>query len=554
MNENLTRFIKPYWLRLSLVLVLSIAGSVLFILQPLVGKMMIDEVFITRSVSFEKVLFISILLLLLTYIISAINRFIYMKTSLLITVDMRVAFYKQILQLPLQRLAKRRIGDLTTRLNEDIGEIQRLYTDSVLQLINLCLTLLFSMIVLVKIDWVMTLLCSLLLPILLWVTHTFRNLLFKGNMQAKELAAMIQSFLFESLSSQKFIRASSLYALVEKKYNAHLGKMNKQTIKLAIINTSAQGAPQILVWLSTLMLIWFLGNKVLDGSLTLGSLLAFTAYQANLFSSVQGLAQLYTKLQSGKVAVNRIKEFFRYPIEQDGHEELATFHSSIEFNSVDFSYDDHQSILKDITFSIRKGEKLAIIGESGSGKSTIVDLLARIYRPSKGMISCDGIDIQNVKRASWHKQACLVAHDDPIWSGTIADFLRTGNRDATDNQMEKLLNDLGFWDDEKLLANGLQTYLSEQGRNLSAGQKQRLQLVRALLQDPEILILDEATSHLDAESEQQIFSILVEKMKNKTVIVITHRMQNIDWVDRSILIEQGQMARTKEMDWDGRLA
>ncbi|WP_318503271.1 ABC transporter ATP-binding protein [Bacillus sp. T3] len=554
MNEILTRFIRPYWLRLSLVLVLSIVGSVLFILQPLVGKMMIDEVFIRRSVSFEKVLFISILLLLLTYIISAINRFIYMKTSLQMTVDMRMTFYKQILKLPLQVLAKRRIGDLTTRLNEDIGEIQRLYTDSVLQLINLCLTLLFSMIVLMKIDWFMTLLCSILLPILLWVTHTFRNLLYIGNMQAKEIGAMIQSFLYESLSSQKFIRAGSLYTLVEKKYHAHLEKMNKQTIKLAIINTSAQGAPQILVWLSTLMLIWFLGNKVLEGTLTLGSLLAFTAYQANLFSSVQGLAQLYTKLQSGKAAVSRIKEFFHYSIEQDGHEELAIFHSSIEFNGVDFSYDGHQSILKDITFTISKGEKLAIIGESGSGKSTIVDLLARIYRPSKGMITCDGVDIQSVKKASWHQQICLISCDDPIWSGSIADFLRTGNREATENQIEKLLNDMGFWDDEKLLAGGLYVYLSEQGRNLSAGQKQRLQLVRALLQNPEILILDEATSHLDTESEQKIFSVLQEKMKNKTVIVITHRMQNIDWVDRSILIEQGQMARTKEMNWDGRLA
>nr|WP_295974243.1 ABC transporter ATP-binding protein [uncultured Bacillus sp.] len=556
MNDNLTRFIKPYWLRLSLVLLLSIIGSVLFILQPLVGKIMIDEVFIRRIISFEKVLGIAILLLVLTYLISAGNRFIYMKTSLHILVDMRLAFYKHILRLPLQRLAKRRIGDLTTRLNEDIGEIQRLYTDSVLQLVNLILTLLFSTVVLIQIDWVMTLVCSVLLPILLYVTHTFRNILFKGNMQAKEIGAMIQSFLFESLSSQKFICSGSLYGWVEQKYKGHLEKMNRQTIKLTIINTGAQGAPQIIVWLATLTLLWFLGNKVLDGSLTLGSLLAFTAYQANIFSNVQGLAQLYTKLQSGKAAVNRIKEFFQVPIEEDGHRGFDTFHASIDFNGVSFSYDENQSILENISFTVKKGEKLAIIGESGSGKSTIVDLLTRIYRPSKGIISCDGIDIQTMKKANWHKQLCLVCHDDPIWSGTIAEFLRSGKMDATDREMEKLLNELGFWDDEDLASGhvGLKNHLSERGMNLSAGQKQRLQLARALLQNPEILILDEATSHLDSDSEQQIFSILQEKMKNKTVIVITHRLQNLDWVDRSILIERGHVAGAKELNLDGRLA
>lgn len=558
MNENLTRFIKPYWKRLSLVLLLSVVGSVLFILQPLVGKIMIDEVFIKRAVSFEKVLGIAVLLLILTFIISAINRFIYMKTSLQILVDMRMAFYQHILRLPLQRLAKRRIGDLTTRLNEDIGEIQRLYTDSVLQLINLCLTLIFSTIVLVGIDWGMTLVCTLLLPILLFVTHTFRNLLFKGNMQAKEIGARIQSFLFESLSSQKFIRSGSLYSWVEQKYNGHLEKMNKQTIKLAVINTGAQGAPQIIVWLATLTLIWFLGNKVLDGSLTLGSLLAFTAYQANLFSNVQGLAQLYTKLQSGKAAVNRIKEFFHVPIEQDGHTELAPFHSSIDFKGVSFSYDGNQPILEDLSFTVKKGEKLAIIGESGSGKSTIVDLLARIYSPTKGRISCDEIDIQTVKKESWHQQLCLVCHDDPIWSGTIAEYLRSGKIDATDEEMENLLNEMGFWDDDQNVGGrdggGLMMHLSERGMNLSAGQKQRLLLVRALLQNPEILILDEATSHLDSQSEQQIFSILQEKMKNKTVIVITHRMENIDWVDWSLMIERGHVAGVKELKLGGRLA
>lgn len=554
MDRKLISFIKPYWPRLLLVLFLSIVGTVLFALQPLIGKFIIDEVFIQKQYPFEKALSVAVLLLFSTYIISAVTRFIYMKTSLQIITAMRTAFYRHLLQLPLRLFSKRRIGDLTTRLHEDISEIQRLYTDHILQFINLCFTFLFSMLVLLQFDWLMALFCLGLLPVLLWGTHKFRNLLFKENLQMKEIGAMTHSFLFESLSSMKFIRSGSYYPWMEKKYKDLLETGNKQSIKLALINTSAQGVPQIIIWISTIALVSFLGTKVLAGSLTLGALLAFSAYQASLYSSVQGFAQLYIRIQSGKAAVKRINEFLNFEKETDGKEEASTFCSQIDFQGVYFSYDGCNCVLENLHFSIQKGEKVAIIGESGSGKSTLVDLLARIYSPTEGAIFCDGIDIQLLKKESWHKQICFVAHDDPIWFGTVAEFLQSGKRALSKDEMEHALITVGLWEEIKQLPGGLEAHLNERGLNLSAGQKQRLHLARAILQRPEILVLDEATCHLDSAAEQQIFEVLQDKMKNKTMIIITHRLQNIGWVDRMVHLNDGENARAMEVEAYGRLA
>ncbi|WP_286231895.1 ABC transporter ATP-binding protein [Neobacillus mesonae] len=554
MELKLVKFIIPYWRRLLLVLLLSIVGTVLFILQPLIGKFIIDEVFVQKQYPFERALGIAVLLLFSTYLISAITRFIYMKTSLQMVTLMRTEFYHHLLNLPIQLFRKRRIGDLTTRLNEDISEIQRLYTDIILQIINLCLTLLFSLIVLFLFDWMLTLFCMILMPILLWGTHKFRNLLFKENLEMKEIGSRIQSFLFESLSSMKFIRSGSYNPWMQNKYTSLLESGNKQSIKLAVINTCAQSVPQFMIWFSTITLVWFLGIKVLEGSLTLGALLAFTAYQANLYSSVQGFAQVYIRIQSGKAAVNRINEFFSIPKETDGNGELSAFHSIIDLKGIHFSYDNSKIILENLSFSIEKGEKIAIIGESGSGKSTLVSLLARIYRPTQGTIYCDGVDIQMVKKESWHKQICFVSHDDPIWFGTIEEFLQSGKKKFSLMEMEKALMDVDLWNTIKQLPGMLKAELSERGVNLSAGQKQRLLLARAILLNPEILVLDEATCHLDSVAEQQIFKILQDKMTDKTIIVITHRLQNIGWVNQVVRMDQGQIDYEEGVFANGRLA
>lgn len=555
MERKLISFFQPYWQRLLVVLLLSILGTILFTLQPLIGKFMIDEVFIQKQYSFEKVLGLAVLLLFTTYVISAITRFIYMRISLQVITAMRKAFYGHLLQLPLQLFSNRRMGDMTTRLNEDITEIQRLYTDNIMQFINLCFTFLFSIMVLIQFDWLMTIFCLLLLPVLLWGTHKFRNLLFKENLQMKEIGALTQSFLFESLSSLKFVKANSIYPWMETKYTNILERGNKQSIKLAVINTCAQSVPQFIIWISTITLVWFLGNKVLSGSLTLGALLAFSAYQANLYHSVQGFAQLYIRFQAGKAAVNRIKEFFSFAQEIDGTLELyRPFHARLDFKAVQFYYEPTNQILQNIRLSIAKGEKIAIIGESGSGKSTLIGLLARIYRPTEGVILCDGIDIQLLKKDSWHRQICFVSHDDPIWFGTIADFLQSGKKASTKAEMENVLQEVGLSEEIRQFPDMLETPLSERGVNLSAGQKQRLHLARALLKNPEILVLDEATCHLDGDTEQQVFTILRERMKEKTVIVITHRLQNIGWVDRIVKIEAGEIVHTEEVSSDARLA
>jgi|GEM_PF-5639772 len=539
--KKIFHFVKPYRVTISIVLLMNVCATVITSVQPMFGKFIIDEVFLEKKFSFPLALGIAVLMLALAYGISLLTRFIYLRMSLAMMTDVRTAFYQHVLALPYSFFSQKRVGDLVARVNEDLSEVQRLYTDSVLQFISMGLGFVLYLTLLFLLDWKMALVCLFLLPVLVLGTHRFRDSLFEQNMELRKLAVHNQSFLVDSFSSVRYIRAANLGSWLEAKYRGELHKQNKQTIKVAFVSAFAQGVPQGVLIISTIGTVAFLGFKVLDGVMTVGSLIAFTAYQASLYASIQGFAQLYIRFQKGKVAVQRVGEFFELPAESKGWRVMPPFRWHIQFNQVCFSHAGSAPILKNLHVSIAKGEKIGIVGESGCGKSTLADLLARLYKPTSGIISIDGQDIQQINRDSWNERVCLVTHDDPIWFGSIADCLQLGKERVSEQQMQAILQEVGLWKDVEKMPDALHAQVGEKGLNLSAGQRQRLLLARALLKRPEILILDEATCHLDAESEQQIFQLLQEKLQETTVIVITHRTESIGWVDHILHLADGSI-------------
>ncbi len=357
----------------------------------------------------------------------------------------------------------------------------------------------------------------------------FRHLLYLTNMELRKKSASNQSYIYDTFSSIRFIRSSKLESSFVNRFNGELQQLNKLNLKLAFISTSAQGIPQMIIIVSTICMIWFLGLQVLNHSMSLGAMLAFMAYQAGLYGTIQGLSQLYVRLQKGKVSIQRIKEFFHTERVKDGREALPSTFSCICFEKVSFAHDRNPPVIDQFNLAIYKGEKIGIVGENGVGKSTIANLLARMYEPTEGTITMDGKDIQTFKRENWYEKVCLVAHDDPILYGTVSEFLQLGNELVTKEQMIQVLNDVGLGELSKI---HLHTSVGEKGVTLSSGQRQRLLLARALLKRPDLLILDEATCHIDKESEYGIFQYIQERFKKATVIVISHRQDNMAWVDR----------------------
>ncbi|PAQ13979.1 hypothetical protein CD798_12840 [Bacillaceae bacterium SAOS 7] len=527
-------FIKPYRFIFLFVFLMGLVSTFITSIQPMIGKFFIDEVLIAKRYSFSLTLTLAVVVAAIGYGIALLTRFLYFRMSLQITVDMRTTFYHHLLHLPFDFFSKNRTGDILSRMNEDLTEIQRLYTENMLQLFTISLTFVFNVALLLFLDWRLTLLSFLFMPLLVIGVQKFRRLIFINQMEFRKLSAENQSFLYETFSSMNFIRTAHIEKQLKQQFREELEDINKQNMKVMFTNAWAQGIPQFVLMGSAVFMLAFLGQQVIGGQMTLGALLAFMAYQASLFATVQGMAQLYMKFQKGRASIQRVNEFFQIlPIQMEGKEVPKTFHT-IRLEHISFFHHPQQPILTEFSLDIRSGEKVGLIGENGKGKSTIAQLLAQIYEPINGAIYLDDENIHNFSKASWYNKVCIVTHDHPVWCTTIEDFLRLGKKQATAAELEQVIEWMGLSSWIQALPERMNTQLGERGLTISAGQRQRLLLARALLQEADIYILDEATCHLDIESERQLFQRLNEYFQDKTVIVITHRHNHLAWLDRVV--------------------
>lgn len=510
----------------------------------MVGKLFIDEVFIAKIFPFQQALGLVLLALIATISLSMLTKYIYLKIGLHILFDMRTDFYEHLLKLPFQTYEKVRVGDMTSRINEDIAEIKSLYTDSLLQLVQVIFTFILSFSFLLSLHWKMALLSFASFPLLVYCSYLFKQRLFTKQMGLRSTIARQQSFLVETLSSIRYVRATSMEKKLSESFQSHLKEVNQQSLKMSIISATAQGIPQALLLTATFFVIWLLGIQVIKGTFTLGALLAFTAYLAQSFSAIQGFSQLYLRFQKGKASIVRVLDFLSIPSERDGNKNIDESIETVQLQSVDFSF-SKRNVLSNLNLTLQKGDFITIVGESGSGKSTLVNLLARVHNPTAGAIFCNNTHISEFSRNEWHRKVVVIAHDFPIWHGTIEDHLRLGKSDVTSEEMSDILKAIGLWQELHSSTTTHDGPLRENAMMLSAGQQQRLHIAKALLQRPEVLILDEATCHLDQDLEKHILHLIAEKMENKIVLIITHRMENVERSTKAFEMKNGILVEVK---------
>ena len=543
----LLSFVRPYRVRLAAVLLLSLLSSALVLAQPYITKHLIDDGLLARQ--FDVILWLCGLMIVVGIIASALgafNRWHYVDVSARILHALREHVFAHLLCLSPTFYARTKGGDILARLDGDIAEIQRFAVDTLLAFINALLVLIGAVILMLSLSWQLTLIAFFVMPINVLFLRWLRPWVERMTRVVRERASAVTAFFFDSLNAVKSIQAVA----AERREEQRLKKLNKEfrqdTLRLQMVNYASGAIPGLLTSVGTALIFIYGGYLIIQGQLTLGTLIAFVAYIARATGPVQTLLGLYVALQRARVSLQRVQALtqvqpaVREPAKPKPMPEESQA-VSIKLEHVSFSYDNGQEVLNDISLELPAGKKIGLIGESGVGKSTLIDLLHRYYDPTTGRILLAGIDIRDLSLVQLRRSIAIVAQDTVLFSGSVIDNIRYGAENADSEevlQVAKLAQVDAF---VRQLPHGYETDIGSRGTALSGGQRQRIAIARALLQNPLVLILDEATSAVDQATESQIIEAIDTLFAERTRLIISHRPQTLQNTDLLLELVDGRI-------------
>ncbi|MVM39847.1 ATP-binding cassette domain-containing protein [Spirosoma sp. HMF3257] len=463
--------------------------------------------------------------------------------------DVRQATYSKIITLPIRFFEQRRVGELTSRISADISQLQDVLTLTVAELFRQVGTLTIGTAIILYVSWKLTLFMLATFPVIIVAAMVFGRFIRKLSKQAQDLLAQANVIVEETLQSVNVVKAFTNERLEINRYGTALQRVVGTALRAARFRGIFVSFVIFALFGGIIGVVWFGGSLVLSGEMPFADLLTFIVYTTFIGGSVAGMGDLYAQLQRTIGSSERVLEILEEPSEVDANEETPLFvpvHGHVQFEDVRFSYPSRPEIpvLKGISFDVAAGRKIALVGQSGAGKSTIVQLLMRYYQIGSGQVTVDGRDLAGFNVTELRKNIAVVPQEVMLFGGTIQENIQYGKPGATEAEIREAArkaNALQFIDS---FPEGLQTIVGERGVKLSGGQRQRIAIARAILKDPAILILDEATSSLDAESERLVQEALDVLMQNRTTIIIAHRLATIRKVDRIYVMREGQIAES----------
>ena len=566
---TIKRLLRPHLRALSLGVLVVAGGSVADLLQPWPLKIIIDTVLKARTsktwlngvvvgLAGDNPLAILRLAALAVLAIAALGAACsYAEKSLTTTIgqkvlhEMRRTLYAQIQRLSLAYRDRQQTGDLVSRVTGDIDSVQTFLASGLLSTLVSLLTL-FGMIgVMFYINWKFTLIALSIMPLLFAVVFTYTRKIKKASRAVRKKEGEMASIVQEVFSAVRVVKAFAREDYEQRRYEVE--SMESVGIALRARGLKAKLSPMVemIVAAGTCMVLWFGARMVLDGSLSTGSLIVFVLYLGRMYKPMQELSKMTDTYTKAAVAWERIQEVLQTKRDVEdlpGAVPAPPFQGSIEFDHVAFSYGPGLPVLHDVSFRIAPGETAALVGPTGSGKSTITSLVARFYDPTAGVVKIDGIDIRQLQQSTLRQQIGFVLQETLLFHGTIATNIAYGKSGATMEEIvhaAELANASEFIDK---MPDGYDTVVGERGVTLSGGQRQRIAIARALIRSLPILILDEPTSGLDAESERLVFDALGRLMEGKTSIVIAHRLATIQRADKIFVIEDGVIVEAGKHD------
>lgn len=541
------QFVREELGALLAVMLLAAAMTLFALAQPYFTKQLIDEGLMVGNMDLViRFAILIIIMALVVFMISGFNRWLYVGLSGRILFRLREDVYERLMKLSPDFYGHWRSGDIVSRLDGDVAEVQRFSTDSLLAVVNGTLALLGSLAIMLFLSWKLTLITFALLPLQIMFLRRMRPRVEQGSRVIREKSSDISSFFFETLSSVKYIQAMS----GAEGENKRLKKLNvgylDELLKLQVVNHITGGVPGLLTSVATALVFIIGGYFVTEGEATIGTLIAFSAYMARATGPVQTFLGLYVAYKRAMVSLVRVREMRRQKITINDPQKpiLLGDHvrGEIKLENVSFFHDeDEQQGVQDISLTIHPGEKILITGPSGAGKSTLIDLLHRHYDPQLGGIYLDGVRYLDLSLKELRRIITVVDQTTVLFRGSMRDNIAYGMKEATLEQIQIAAKAARIDDFIQSLPEGYDTVIGERGARLSGGQKQRISIARALLMDPMILILDEATSAVDKETEVEFHAMLDEFFDDRTRIIISHNVGAIRNLDRVFYLQDGRL-------------
>ncbi|MDF2835107.1 MAG: transporter related [Paenibacillus sp.] len=545
--RRLFQYMKPYARQLMPVIAMMIIGTLTRLANPLLMYFAIDNVLDPEQGSGSSGQLIALAAgMLALYTVQWLSNTYRIKYTNIIgqkvIYDLRHHLFQHIQKLSFRFYDKRPAGSVLVRVTNDVNALQDLFTNGVVNLLMDCIQLFGIVIILLALNVKLGLAVMLTVPLMFLVSSSLRKRIRFAWQAVRMKQSRINAHLNESIQGMKVTQAY----VQEKDNMGFFDHMNTDNIKswnkASALNQSFGPIIEVTAAIGTCILFWYGTSLIQDKAITVGLLVAFANYIGNFWDPINRLGQMYSQLLIAMASSERIFEFIDEEptvAEADDAKKLPAIRGDVKFENLVFEYEKDRPALKNVSIDVKAGQSIALVGHTGSGKSTIINLLCRFYDPVQGRVLIDGIDIRDVTIESLRSQVGIVLQDTFIFSGSIRDNIRYGRLEATNDEIVKAAQAVHAHDFIMNLPDGYDTQVEERGNVLSMGQRQLLSFARALLADPKILILDEATASIDTETELKIQEALKTLLKDRTSFMIAHRLSTIRHADEIIVLDHG---------------
>lgn len=543
--RRLLSYVRPYRWQLVSAVFLLVSGSLLQLLLPVMIQIGIDKYLVTKNFSgLPRIAFGYAGILIAVFILQYVQMYITMYIGQKVQYDIRMQIFKHLQKLNLSFFDRNPVGRLVTRVTNDVNVLDDMFSSGLVSVFGDIITLVGIVVALLYYNWKLALLTFMVLPLLVLATVIFRKKVRDIYRQVRLKLARLNAFVQEHISGMTIIQLFTRESATFDKFSTINADLRSAHLKSIYYYAVFFPTVEIISSLSMAILIYYGGVQINAEMLTFGELVAFIQLVQRFYNPIRDLAEKYNILQSSMASSERIFKLLdtKPEFSDDGNgTRPKEFKGKIEFENVSFAYNSGEDVLRDVTFSVEPGEKVAIVGATGAGKTSLISLLFRFYDYQKGSIKLDGVELKEMPSSTIRSQLGLVLQDVFIFSGNYAGNIRLGSDDITDEQLIDALKKVNLYDFVINQEGGLGAEVKERGATLSTGQKQLLSFARALAFNPNILVLDEATSSVDTATERMIQRALDKLLENRTAIIIAHRLSTIEKADKIIVLHHGRL-------------
>lgn len=547
--KRLFSYVKPFKGLITGAVLLTAGGALLGPLRPWLTKVAIDD-YIAHG-DRHGLAMISIVMLVVV-VLDGLKQ--YQSTWLTELIGQKAVFnlrmdiFRHLQRLPVRYFDRNPVGRIITRTTNDVEALDEMLSSGLITVIGDILQLVFIVIMMFWSDWRLTFVVLSVLPLMIWSTISFKNRVRQAMLDVRTHLARLNSFFQEHITGMKIVQ---LFGREETEFQRHAGiNADHRDANIRTVFFFSIYYPLIEFMSSTAagLVIWYSATRIVRADLSVGVVVSFVQYIWLFFRPLQHLSDRFNIMQTAVTSSDRIFRLLEEPVEPEPDEsaarELGKFSDRIVFDNVSFAYDNDNWVLRDISFEIRAGQTIAIVGATGSGKTTIINMLSRFYPIRKGSITIDGTNLRDISSKALHRLIGVVMQDVILFAGTIRENLCFGDPSIPDERVREAARIVGADRFIEKLPGGYDYRIRENGSGLSVGQKQLIAFVRALLYNPDILVLDEATSSVDTETETLIEEATNRLMKHRTSIIIAHRLSTIQHADRIIVLHKGTIRET----------